>query len=272
MLPSKTTASAVTAPPLTELPSSMLLSRLRSPRLELAEAQALVAALRLRPTRTRLQASDLLRTAYQKHEKAYLAAESRVRERCERLAAKVQKDLCDKSGAAKVEAARAAALAVTRSKDLSKEAIHRDIDPRMDELRALLMPSPEQLLDADPDLRPTLDALREQHATLRGFYAAYTGVVADMIDRATKMYRLAMESEFYEPYLDGYGFYTAAKHQFEEAEVAIEAENPDAAEAIRGALTLLGEAYPTAARPDPLDADVSALTVAASEVFLATGN
>jgi hypothetical protein len=98
-----------------------------------------------------------------------------------------------------------------------------------------------------------------------------TGVVADMIDRATKMYRLAMESEFYEPYLDGYGFYTAAKDQFEEAEVAIEAENPDAAEAIRGALTLLGEAYPTAARPDPLDADVSALTVAASEVFLATG-
>ena len=99
-----------------------------------------------------------------------------------------------------------------------------------------------------------------------------TGVVADMIDRATKMYRLAMESEFYEPYLDGYGFYTAAKDQFEEAEVAIEAENPDAAEAIRGALTLLGKAYPTAARPDTLDADVSALTVAASEVFLATGN
>ena len=99
-----------------------------------------------------------------------------------------------------------------------------------------------------------------------------TGVIADMIDRATKMYRLAMESEFYEPYLDGYGFYTAAKDQFEEAEVAIEAENPDAAEAIRGALTLLGKAYPTAARPDTLDADVSALTVAASEVFLATGN
>ena len=99
-----------------------------------------------------------------------------------------------------------------------------------------------------------------------------TGVIADMIDRATKMYRLAMESEFYEPYLDGYGFYTAAKDQFEEAEIAIEAENPDAAEAIRGALTLLGEAYPTAARPDTLDADVSALTVAASEVFLATGN
>jgi len=98
-----------------------------------------------------------------------------------------------------------------------------------------------------------------------------TGVVADMIDRATKMYRLAMESDFYEPYLDGYGFYTAAKDQFEASSEAIEAENPDAAEAIRGALTLLGEAYPTAARPETLDADVSALTVAASEVFLTAG-
>lgn len=98
-----------------------------------------------------------------------------------------------------------------------------------------------------------------------------TGVVADMIDRATKMYRLAMESDFYEPYLDGYGFYTVAKDQFEASQAAIQAENPDAAAAIRSALTLLGEAYPTAARPDTLDADVSALTVATSEVFLTVG-
>ena len=101
--------------------------------------------------------------------------------------------------------------------------------------------------------------------------AVTTGVVADMIDRSTKMYRLAGESDYYEPYLDGYGFYSAAKDQFEASEEGIEAENPDAAAAIRGALTLLGKAYPTAARPDTLDADVSALTVAASEVFLAVG-
>ena len=36
-------------------------------------------------------AIDPLRAAYQKHEKAYVTAEQRVRERCERLAAKVQK-------------------------------------------------------------------------------------------------------------------------------------------------------------------------------------
>ena len=102
--------------------------------------------------------------------------------------------------------------------------------------------------------------------------AITTGVVADMIDRSTKMYRLSTESDFYEPYLDGYGFYTAAKDQFDSEEEAIAVENPDAAEAIRGALSLLGEAYPTAARPDTLDADVSALTVAASEVFLTVGD
>ncbi len=98
------------------------------------------------------------------------------------------------------------------------------------------------------------------------------GVVADMIDRSTKMYRLATESDFYEPYLDGYGFYTAAKDQFDASQEEIEAENPDAAKAIRGALTLLGDAYPTAARPQMLNADVSALTVAASEVFLTVGS
>jgi hypothetical protein len=97
------------------------------------------------------------------------------------------------------------------------------------------------------------------------------GVVADMIDRSTKMYRLATQADYYEPYLDGYGFYSAAQSQFEASEDAIEAQNPDAAAAIRGALTLLGQAYPSAKRPDTLDADVSALTVAASEVFLATG-
>lgn len=94
------------------------------------------------------------------------------------------------------------------------------------------------------------------------------GVIADMIERSTKMYRLATESDYYEPYLDGYGFYSAAKNRFEESSDAIMAENADAAETIRGALSLLGQAYPSARRPATLDADTSALTVAASEVFL----
>ncbi|WP_348763156.1 hypothetical protein, partial [Hyphomonas atlantica] len=65
-----------------------------------------------------------------------------------------------------------------------------------------------------------------------------------------------------------YGFYKAAELTFSQNEAAIEAENANAASAIRSALALLAEAYPTAQRPDSLDADASALAVAASEVQL----
>ena len=132
--------------------------------------------------------------------------------------------------------------------------------------------SVEQISDRTDGIIAALRAASEKAPDNGASDAAITtGVVADMIDRATKMYRLATESEYYEPYLDGYGFYSAAKNQFEGSEAAIEAENADAAEAIRNALALLGEAYPSAKRPDPLDADISALTVATSEVFLTLG-
>ena len=94
-------------------------------------------------------------------------------------------------------------------------------------------------------------------------------VASDQIDRASDMYRLSLDSDFYETYLDGYGFYQAAERAFTQAESDITAENSDAAESIRAALGLLAEAYPTALRPDPMDADAAALAVAASEVQLA---
>ena len=94
------------------------------------------------------------------------------------------------------------------------------------------------------------------------------GVVADQVERAAHMYRLASESEHYEPYLDGYGFYRAAEAEFASEEAAIQAANPDAAAAIREALGLLSAAYPTALRPDVMDADQSALAVASANVIL----
>jgi len=102
--------------------------------------------------------------------------------------------------------------------------------------------------------------------------AIAAGVAADQIERATDMYRAAAESDRYEPYLDGYGFYKAGEAAFLGSKAEIEAEDAEAADAIRASLALLNEAYPTALRPDALDADQSALTVAASQVVLAVGN
>ncbi|MEM1105625.1 MAG: hypothetical protein AAGH87_04475 [Pseudomonadota bacterium] len=98
------------------------------------------------------------------------------------------------------------------------------------------------------------------------------GVAADQIERATDMYRTAAGTDRYEPYLDGYGFFKAGEAAFLASEAAIDAENSDTAGAIRAALGLLDGAYPTALRPAMLDADQSALTVAASEVVLAVQN
>tara|TARA_R100000365_G_C2747624_1_gene77748 strand:+ start:6041 stop:6925 length:885 start_codon:yes stop_codon:yes gene_type:complete len=93
-------------------------------------------------------------------------------------------------------------------------------------------------------------------------------VVADQINRASAMYRAALETDRYEPYLDGYGFYQTAEKKFTENEAAIKADNADGAAAIRKALTALSSAYPTALRPDSMTGDTSAISVANSEVLL----
>ena len=98
------------------------------------------------------------------------------------------------------------------------------------------------------------------------------GVAADQIERAADMYRVAAGDEAYAPYLDGYGFYKAGEAAFEQVSADLATSDPESATAITAALALLSEAYPSAVRPDSLDADTAALTVAASNVVLAVGN
>ncbi|MEO0466547.1 MAG: hypothetical protein AAF216_08370 [Pseudomonadota bacterium] len=86
------------------------------------------------------------------------------------------------------------------------------------------------------------------------------------------MYRAGAESDRYVTHLYGYVFYKAGEVAFLASEAEIDAEDIDAASAIREALTLLSKACPTALRPDVLDADQFALTVAASQVIMAVEN
>lgn len=97
-------------------------------------------------------------------------------------------------------------------------------------------------------------------------------VISDQIDRAAVMYRVAATSDDYEPYLDGYGFYSVARDMFEREGDAIRQSDAEAGTAIAEALTLFASAYPSAVRPDTLDQDVSAITVASSNVVLAVEN
>lgn len=95
-------------------------------------------------------------------------------------------------------------------------------------------------------------------------------VIADEIDRAIAQYLSAKNSDAYEPYLDGYGFYRTAQAILAENEARIRSEAPDFMEQAETILTTLSEAYPTADRPETLDADTSAMAVGNSELQLIT--
>ena len=97
------------------------------------------------------------------------------------------------------------------------------------------------------------------------------GVIADMIERASAMYRQLPKNAEYEPYLDGYGFARVAASTFAASGAGIKAENPALHAAITEALALLGKAYPGAARPAKLPAEPGALSGASAKVMLAAG-
>lgn len=97
------------------------------------------------------------------------------------------------------------------------------------------------------------------------------GVIADMIERSSAMYRQLPANDSYEPYLDGYGFARVAAGAFAASGAAIKAENPALHASIAEALALLAKAYPGAARPAKLPAEPGALSGASAKVMLTAG-
>lgn len=125
---------------------------------------------------------------------------------------------------------------------------------------------------ADAIIAALRTAAEKAPATDASDASVAAGVAVDQIERAADMYRIALDSDAYEPYLDGYGFYKAGEAVFLESADAIAAEDTTAAAAITEAIATLAEAYPSAVRPDSLDADLATVTVAASNAVLAVQN
>lgn len=97
------------------------------------------------------------------------------------------------------------------------------------------------------------------------------GVIADMIERSSAMYRRLAKEDSYEPYLDGYGFARVAASAFAASGASIKVENAEAHARIAEAVALLAKAYPTAARPTKLPVEAGALSGASAKVMLAAG-
>ena len=133
--------------------------------------------------------------------------------------------------------------------------------------------SPEQINARADDIIAALRTAAEKAPSTDASTASVAaGVAVDQIERAADMYRVALDSDAYEPYLDGYGFLKAGEAVFLQSADAIEAEDEQAASAIKDAIAKLDEAYPSAIRPDSLDADLATVTVAASNAIIAVQN
>jgi hypothetical protein len=98
------------------------------------------------------------------------------------------------------------------------------------------------------------------------------GVITDMIERSSTMYRASAEDDRYEPYLDGYGFAKVAASTFAATGATIKAENPALHARMSEALGVLAKAYPSAPRPAKLPVEQGALSAASSRVMLAAGS
>lgn len=133
--------------------------------------------------------------------------------------------------------------------------------------------TPEQINARADEIIAALRAAAEKApATDASDASVAAGVAVDQIERAADMYRIALESDAYEPYLDGYGFFKAGEAVFLQSADSIAVEDQAAATAILDAIAKLEDAYPSAVRPDSLDADLATVTVAASNAVIAVQN
>ena len=154
-------------------PASSLVIQLKSRRLDLDKATEVLQELKTRPTRFRIQASAALRKQFLQRQKDYEKRSGKVFASFAEAAAQAQKTRLGRDGSERVAALRAEALAVTRGAGLSKDAIKQQIDPRIQQLSDLLLPSFADVLRADEDLDLELTYLRVDHAALSEWFTLY---------------------------------------------------------------------------------------------------
>lgn len=99
--------------------------------------------------------------------------------------------------------------------------------------------------------------------------AVAQAVLADMINRAALQYAIVQKEESTEPYLDGFGYYTAAKMDYEALASRLESVDASAAKTVTAAMALLAKAYPSIKRPTAAPLLPGDVLSAASRALLA---
>ncbi len=172
--PTRATAQTPTPPPGPEpVPSSALLLRVRAPRATLDTAREVAVEIGTRKLSVRGQFLGLLRKRYQKELAAFAQQRADLRRDFEREVPKAQRRLLAAAKGDEIATLRDSALSVTRREGLTKAMIKAEIDPALERLRALLLPSLDDVLDGDEKLSDDLDDLAEVHDELLGWFDLY---------------------------------------------------------------------------------------------------
>lgn len=96
--------------------------------------------------------------------------------------------------------------------------------------------------------------------------------LADMLNRAALQYGTALKAKDAEPYLDGYGFYAAARARAAKIKNGLFAADAEASEAVAVAIKALEQAYPGIKRPAAPSIDAGAALAAVSKAQLSLLN
>lgn len=153
-----------------------LLAQLRADDLTVAAATTASEPLRFQSTTIRLQASDLLRASFLTRLDKHTKACDKLAKDVERASATVLKRV-DKRAEARIEELRTLQRGVTRRQDLSKEMIVRELDPALDELRTLLVPTTDQVLAVDAQIAAALGARKAERKELAEWFALYVAML-----------------------------------------------------------------------------------------------
>ena len=153
------------------------LATLRANDTTLAAATAAVAGLCEQSTALRLQAADAVRTRVLDRTAAHGRACTHAMKAIERLATAQQKQQLGKADQQQVDELRARARSISTKDSLSKEQIHKDLDPIVTRLRALVLPTRTGLVAADAALAAELTALQQQRAELADWLPLYAKVL-----------------------------------------------------------------------------------------------
>lgn len=181
------------------VPASSLLLQLGQAGTDLATARRIAGDLHDRPITVRMQLFDTLGKRYLDAGKAFARDRDAVQKRMQKAVPQAQRKNLGKGGAAEVDELRQKARAITQSPDLSKQRIHDELDPMRARLFELVLPTPAQVLAAEPSLGEALDALRAELDVLHGWFDLYLDVRRSLDEDLTGRRHVDKQKEPAEP-------------------------------------------------------------------------